>query len=133
MKFGGTNNYFDIGTIHWIEIDVAKSPGDRGIFPGSWCNLSTEEKTIINNIFRFHYKPVLNLPSAGNLFQNLRAEINSSEIGHNLRVNQLLTELIILLARTLNRQKNTHRDYPPVFMKLEKSLTRKSFTPVDGR
>jgi AraC-like DNA-binding protein len=122
MLFGGTNNYFDIGTVTWIDIDMAASPGRNGIFPGSWCNLSLKEKTIIKQIFKLHYKPVLNLPSAGNLMQNMRAELISSEIGHSMRVNQLLNELLIVLARNLTRQKNTHRDYPVVFMKLEKSL-----------
>ncbi|HTE28548.1 helix-turn-helix domain-containing protein [Flavitalea sp.] len=122
MLFGGVNNYFNIGTVTWIDIDVAKSPGDHGIFPGTWCNLSSTEKAIIKKIFRLHYKPILNLPAAGNLLQNIRAELVSSEIGHFMRVNQLLNELLILLARTLSRQKNTHRDYPVVFMKLEKSL-----------
>lgn len=122
MLFGGLNNYFDIGTVTWIDIDVVKSPGDHSIFPGNWCNLSSREKAIIKKIFKLHYKPVLNLPVAGNILQNMQAELISSEIGHCMRVNQLLNELIILLARTLNRQKNTHRDYPVVFMKLEKSL-----------
>jgi AraC-like DNA-binding protein len=122
MAFGGANNYFDIGTVTWIDIEVARNPGDNGIFPGSWCSLSSKEKTIINKIFTLHYKPVLNLPAAGNLLHNLHAELTSSEIGHCLRANQILNELLILVARTLSRQKNTHRDYPIVFMKLEKSL-----------
>jgi AraC-like DNA-binding protein len=122
MMFGGNNNYFDIGTVTWIDINVAGSPVQHGVFPGSWCNLSSKEKTIIKRIFKLHYKPVLNLPASGNLLQNIRTELLSSEIGHCMRVNQLLNELLVVLARTLLRQKNNHRDYPVGFLKLEKSL-----------
>ncbi|MHA4845881.1 helix-turn-helix domain-containing protein [Flavitalea antarctica] len=122
MMFGGTHNYFDIGAVTWIDIHVEGGNVDCGIFPGSWCNLSSDEKIMIKGIFEHYNKPVLHLPATGQLLQDIRTELISSEIGHTLRVNQLLNELLVVLARTLLRQKSTHRDYPAVFVKLEKSL-----------
>lgn len=122
MPFGGIKSYLDIGTVNWIELDVKKYPGDRGITPGSWSNLSSKEKSLIKKIFSLHYKCVINVPNAGSLLQSMHTEMVSSEIGHNTRVNQLTDELLILIARSLSRQKNHYRDYPNVFVRLEKSL-----------
>src|SRR5918993_4479440 len=122
MLFGGVNNYFDIGTVCWIELDVKRSPGDKGICPGNWSSFSSKEKTMIRKIFSLHYKPVININSTGVLLQSMHVEMLSSEIGHNTRVNQMIDELLISVARNLSRQKHPHRDHPTVFIKLEKSL-----------
>ena len=122
LAFGGTNGYLDIGTVTWIEVDVNRFPGEKGISPGTWSNLSSKEKAVIKKIFSLHYKTVVSLPGVGTLLQDMHGEMMSSDIGHVTRVNQMIDELLIMIARSLCRQKIPHRDFPIGFIKLEKSL-----------
>jgi AraC-like DNA-binding protein len=62
------------------------------------------------------------LKDAGTIFQNIQNEFHNQEIGYVTRINQLIDELFILLARQLTRQNNSRRDFPQTFMKLEQTL-----------
>jgi AraC-like DNA-binding protein len=62
------------------------------------------------------------LKEAGALFQNIHNEFTNQEIGYCTRINQLVDELFILIARQLMRQNNSRRDFPQTFMKLEQTL-----------
>jgi AraC-like DNA-binding protein len=67
--------------------------------------------------------PVLSkFKEAGVLFQHIQQELFTQEIGYSTRVNQLIDELIILVARHLTRQNNSRRDFPQTFTKLEQTL-----------
>jgi hypothetical protein len=59
---------------------------------------------------------------AGNVFQIMHNEFLNQEVGYMARINQLIDELFILIARQLTRQNNSRRDFPQTFMKLEQSL-----------
>ena len=62
------------------------------------------------------------LKEAGNIFQNIHYELTNQEVGYSARINQLIDELFILVARQLTRQSNSGRDFPQTFTKLEESL-----------
>ena len=123
--FGGEKDFLDIGTLAWLHIAIDKSDRNGKLVLGKWSNLSKPENRSIEKILMHNNTPVLfKLKEAGILFQNIRHEIFNQEIGYVTRVNQLIDELFILIARQLTRQNNSRRDFPPTFIKLEGTLRK---------
>jgi AraC-like DNA-binding protein len=122
-KFGGQKGVLDIGKLYWIYIEVNKSVPDERIMFGKWSSLPKIEILAIGKILRLCNTPVLSrIKEAGRIFNEIQNEIFNQQIGYLTRTNQLIDELIILIARKLTLQNNTHRDFPQSFMKLENAL-----------
>ena len=69
--------------------------------------------------------PVLsNQKQAGALFQRAGHEIFNQEIGYITRINHVIDELFILIARHLSRQNNLSRNFPQSFLLLEQTLRK---------
>lgn len=123
MEFGGEKGVLDIGTLCWIDFKIENPETPENLLPGKWSNLSKNEYQAIGKIFVLNNNPVLSkLRETGRIFHELRLELFNQQIGYNTRVNQLLDELFILVARKLTLQKNSHRDFPQTFTKLEQTL-----------
>src|SRR6187397_2141614 len=121
--FGGEKDFLDIGTISWLSIQSTPSERSGKIAVGKWSSLSESENRTIGKILILNNSPVLSrLKEAGVILQNMQQEILNQEIGYVTRVNQLIDELFILIARQLTRQNNSRRDFPQTFMKLEQTL-----------
>src|SRR5688572_560980 len=121
--FGGEKDFLDIGTISWLCIQAAQVEGNGKMAIGKWSSISESENRTINKILTLNNSPVLSrLKEAGVILQNIQQEILNQEIGYVTRVNQLIDELFILIARQLTRQNNSRRDFPQTFMKLEQTL-----------
>ncbi|MGG9961421.1 AraC family transcriptional regulator [Ferruginibacter sp. SUN106] len=122
-KFGGQKGVLDIGKLCSLYIEVNKAePADRIMF-GKWTSLPKNEILAIGKILRLCNTPVLSrVKEAGRILTEIRNEIFNQQIGYSTRVNQLLDELFILIARKLTLQNNTHRDFPQSFMNLENAL-----------
>jgi AraC-like DNA-binding protein len=123
QSFGGEKDLLDIGTLSWIHIELQHlEPGGK-IAMGSWSRLTDSESTTIGRILLLNNNPVLSkLKDAGTIFQNIQNEFVNQEIGYCARINQLIDELCILVARQLTRQNISRRDFPQAFMKLEQTL-----------
>jgi len=120
--FGGENGILNIGTLTWLNLKVNNTAPGR-ILPGSWSNLSESESITISKILLFNSAPILiKLRERTTLFQNIKNELTSQEIGYATRVNQLIDELFITIARQVTRQNNSQRDFPQTFLKLEQAL-----------
>jgi AraC-like DNA-binding protein len=52
----------------------------------------------------------------------LKNEIFNQQFGYVVMANQLIDELLILMARLLIHQNNSQRDFPQIFLKLEDTL-----------
>lgn len=123
QKFGSDKGFFDAGTLTWISIKPEKfdSSGDMAL--GKWSSLSETENKVIGKIFASNNKPILSrFKTAGEIFLNLEKELFIQEIGFRIRVNHLIDELLISIARQLSKQDNWRRDFPQTFMKLEQTL-----------
>jgi AraC-like DNA-binding protein len=123
QAFGGKKDFMDIGTVAWlyIELEQLEKSGKKRL--GKWSFLSDNESKTIRQIFLLNNTPVLTkLKEVGIIFQNLLQEIQNQEVGYITRVNQLIDELFILVARQLTRQNTSRRDFPETFMKLEQTL-----------
>ena len=121
--FGGEKDLLDIGSISWLGIKLDKLEATGKMAMGKWSSLSENESKTIGKILALNDSPVLSkLKEAGTILQNLQHEILNQEIGYTTRVNQLIDELFILIARQLTRQNTSRRDFPQTFMKLEQTL-----------
>lgn len=121
--FGGEKDLLDIGTVSWLHIELEELNEGGKINFGKWSGLSESDGRSIGKIFLMTRGSVLSkLKEAGPLFQSIHQEFINQEIGYTSRINQLIDELFILIARQLTRQQNSRRDFPQTFLKLEQSL-----------
>jgi AraC-like DNA-binding protein len=120
---GGERDFLDIGSVSWLHIRLQQLALTGSMVPGKWSSLPGNESRVIGKILVLNNTPVISkLKEAGVLFQDLQHELFNQEIGYSTRINQLLDELLILIARHLTRQNNSRRDFPQTFMKLEQTL-----------
>ena len=123
-EFGSANNVLEIGAFSWINIAIPGNSKGK-LQTGSWSNLSPEEKDAIGNILvpdqSLAFEKFL---VAGNIFKDIQSELFNQEIGYKARVNHLLDEFFILMARQFTRISNPGRDFPKTFMQLEEELRR---------
>jgi AraC-like DNA-binding protein len=123
QSFGGEKELLDIGTVSWMHLELQQLERNGKIAMGKWSRLTDGESRTIGRILLLNNCPVLSkLKEAGSIFQNIQAEFVNQEIGFTSRINQLIDELFILIARQLTRQNNSRRDFPQTFMKLEQTL-----------
>jgi AraC-like DNA-binding protein len=121
--FGGKKDFLDIGTVTWVHIKLEQLEKNGKMVLGKWSHLSDAESRTIGKILLLNTTPVLSKQKeAGSLLHNIPQEISNQEIGYVTRVNQLIDELFILLARQLTRQNDSRRDFPQTFMRLEQTL-----------
>jgi AraC-like DNA-binding protein len=121
--FGGEKDFLDIGTISCLHVQLEHIDKHGKMVMGHWSGLSQNESKTLGKILVLSNSPVLSkLKEAGLILQNMQLEMMHQEIGFTTRVNQLIDELFILIARQLSRQNNSRRDFPQTFMKLEQSL-----------
>lgn len=124
-NFGGQKGVLDIGKLCWLYIEVNKSMPDERMMFGKWSSLPKNEILAIGKILRLCNTPVLSrVKEAGRILFEIQQELLNQQIGYTTRVNQLIDELFILIARKLTLQNNTHRDFPQSFMNLENSLRK---------
>ncbi len=122
--FGNEGNVLEIGSFFWIHIKMDKN--ERGEFvTGSWSNLTDKESHTVSKVLQSDHSPVLQkFHEIGNIFKTIQSEIFTQEIGYQARVNHLLDEIFIQIARYFTRISNPGRDFPGTFMKLEQELRR---------
>lgn len=121
--FGGEKDLLDIGTVSWLHLGLQQLEQNGKLTLGKWSRLTDSESSTIEKIILLNNSPVLSkLKEAGTIFQHIYNEFINQEIGYTARINQLIDELFILIARQLTRQNNSRRDFPQTFLKLEQSL-----------
>ncbi len=128
QKFGGGKGFLDIGTLSWINIKIEKLEANGKIIPGKWSSLSENERFTIGKILLVNNRALhLRLKEAGSILENIKAELQRQEIGFHTRVNQLIDELLILIARQLTQQNDSRRDFPKTFLQLEQTLRQRLY------
>jgi AraC-like DNA-binding protein len=121
QTFRGEKDILNIGTLSWIHLQIEKIEAN-GMSLGTWSHLSKNERLTIGKILLVNNATVLKLKECQTLLLTIREELVNQEIGFTTRVNQLIDELFIGIARQCTRQNNSQRDFPQTFMKLEQTL-----------
>lgn len=123
QPFRGERDVIDIGTLFWIHIKVERVEADKQLVLGKWSGLSESEIRTISRILHLNNTSALvRMKDAHTILQNIQTELYQQQIGFNTRVNQLIDELLILVARQSTHQSILQRDFPRVFIKLEETL-----------
>lgn len=123
QSFGSEKGFLDIGTLWCMHLELEQKERNDLVALGKWSRLTDAEWRTIGKILLLNNVPVLSkLNDVGRLFHSIYTEFINQEIGYAARINQLIDELIILIARQLTRQNNARRDCPQKFMKLEQVL-----------
>ncbi len=123
QSFGGEKGFMDIGTLWCMHLELEQI-GRNGIFAtGSFGQLTDSEWRAIGRILLLNNGPVLSkFKEVGPLFHDIHLEFVNQEIGYTARINHLIDELLILIARQRTRENNSRNDCPQKFMKLEQAL-----------
>jgi AraC-like DNA-binding protein len=115
--------YLEIGSLYWLHLTLPGQDSGKKKTAKKWSSISPEELVSIRQIFFLNPVPVLSrMQEAGTIFTQIRTELINQEIGYVTRVNQLLDQLLILIARKLTQQNSSQRDFPQTFLKLEQAL-----------
>ncbi|MBT1707369.1 AraC family transcriptional regulator [Fulvivirgaceae bacterium PWU5] len=125
QAFGGSKEFIDIGTFCWICVDVKQDGSSRNMTLGDWSGLSEHDSITISKILHLHDIAVLSkVKEAFVMLQGIKDELFQREIGYVTRVNHLIDDLLIFVARQSGQQRNLRRDFPETFTKLEETLRR---------
>ena len=123
QSFGGEKDLLDIGTVSWMHLELQQLERNGKMATGKWSRLTEAECRTIGRILLLNNCGVIpKFKEVGIVFQNIQTELINQEIGYTARINQLIDELLILVARQFTRQNNSRRDFPQTFMKLEQTL-----------
>ncbi|MDO9374738.1 MAG: AraC family transcriptional regulator [Bacteroidota bacterium] len=124
QKFGNEKGILELGTISWIELNIQQAKNSELIL-GKWSKLSNPEGNAVRKLLSLNSNPVLTkLNQVGEIFNAISLEIHNNELGFVTRVNHLIDELIIKIARHRTKQNNPSRDFSKVFMNLEVALRK---------
>ncbi len=122
-KFGGQKGVLDIGKLCWIYIKAEKTGPVEDIMFGKWSNLPKNEMLAVIKILKLSISPVLTrIKEAGRILSEMQYELFNQQLGYRTKINQLIDELFILIARKISQQNNPHRDFPQSFLKMEQAL-----------
>ena len=123
QTLGSEKGFLDIGTLWWMHLELDQMERNGIVAMGNWSRLTDFECRTIGRILLLNNGPVLSkLNNAGPLFNHMHQEFVNQEIGYAARINQLIEELLIIIARQLTSQNNSRRGCPQKFMELEKTL-----------
>jgi len=116
------NGLLAIGSFSWINIEMEKNSSGE-LIAGKWSAFSKTESMAIGKTLLFQRTSnIIRFQEASKIFKCLEAELFGEQIGFQARVNHQLDELLIQIARQLNSQNNSGRDFPKTFLLLEQSL-----------
>ena len=123
QTFSGEKGILNIGSFFWFHLHTEKMDATGKMILGPWSGLSESECLTIGKILLLNNTSVLlRLKESIEILQRIQHELFNQEIGYTTRVNQLIDELFIVIARQSTRQSNSRRDFPQTFMKLEQTL-----------
>lgn len=123
QSFGGSRGFVDIGTFYWISIEVKHADNSQKMVLGDWSGLSESDSVTISKILQLNNIVVLSkVKEAFIILHAIKDELFQREIGYSTRVNHLIDELLIFIARQSSRQTNLRRDFPEMFTKMEEAL-----------
>lgn len=121
--FGGSKEMWDVGSVLSITINPRFFSEEGELILGDWSGISDTEQRLIGKLFSLNKKPVLqSFKSVGEILLKIQNEITSNELGFKTRINHLIDELLIGIARQMSKQDNQRRDFSQTFQKLDNIL-----------
>lgn len=105
QKHGGTRAVMDIGELSWIIVRPARFDRSGKLQLGPWSSLPPEEQNYIASQLLKAPTPIVvpKHPAVRSIFEELLMEFSTQRQGRVWRANRLIDELLLLLARALER------------------------------
>ncbi len=123
QKFGGVKEIWDVGLVLSITINPRFFSEEGELILGDWSGISDAEQRLIGKLCSLNTKPVLqNFKLVGEVLLKIQNEIVSNELGFKTRINHLVDELLIGIARQMSKQDNQRRDFSQTFQKIDHIL-----------
>lgn len=125
IEFGNFNSVLEIGSFFWIKLKGHYSQHTDKWKPGEWSRLTNEASGQVCDIIHSASPPVLQkCNEAGLILKNIQAELTAQSVGYSAKVNGLIDELLILIARQFTSISSPGRNFPKTFMELEQQLRK---------
>ncbi len=121
-EIGGVNGVFGIGAVYRLSISVEQTTGS---LLGKWSGLAGGDGLTILNDLSARRAHALKVRGAAEIFQEIRNDIVTRDIGYLIRVNHLIDLLLINIVRQSSRLPDSHTDFERAFKSLEQTLRRK--------
>jgi len=121
-KLSSPKGFLEIGSLAWIHFKIDSLERAK-FFPGKWSSLSESERYTIGNILLMNRSLAPSKTGeASRILASLQSELLNQGIAFHTRVNQLLDELLVAIARELAKEANPGRDFSKIFFQLEQKL-----------
>ena len=123
QSLGSPSGTLEIGSLAWITLQPESFELHKELALGKWSAINDNDQKLLGRLLVSHSPVVLNnLKQPYELLQRIENEIKQTEFAYQVRVNQLIDELIVTIVRQLSQQQNQRRDFPQAFAQLEQML-----------
>jgi AraC-like DNA-binding protein len=122
QTFGSLSGSFEVGTFVSLSLDVDFQDNSE-LRLGNWSSISDSEQRLISQILSQKDQSIIpSFKLYGELLQKLEHEMFANEIAYKSKVNNLLDEIWIWLARQMSKNENQGRIFPQTFHRLDQML-----------
>ncbi len=122
QTFGSLSGSFEVGTFVSLSLDVDFQDSSE-LRLGDWSSISDTEQRLISQILSQKDQSIIpSFKLYGELLQKLELEIFANEIAYKSKVNNLLDDIWIWLARQMSKNENQGRIFPQTFHRLDQML-----------
>ena len=122
QSFGSLTGSFEVGTFVSLSLDIEFIDNSE-LKLGDWSNITDSEQRLISQIlFQKDLSIIPNFKHFGELILKIESEILANEIAYKTRINNLLDEIWIWVARQLSKNENQGRIFPQTFHRLDQML-----------
>ncbi|MCP9757524.1 AraC family transcriptional regulator [Lacihabitans sp. CCS-44] len=122
QTFGSLSGSFEVGTFVSLSLGVGFQDNSE-LRLGDWSSISDSEQRLISQILSQKDQSIIpSFKLCGELLQKIEHEMFANEIAYKSKVNNLLDEIWIWLARQMSKNENQGRIFPQTFHRLDQML-----------
>jgi len=104
QKHSGHENMLNVGELIFIIIEPEKFDRKKPLFLGKWCTLPLKIQNKIGKLLANNHSPVIGkIPEVNRILQECMQEVEYRKMGYITKVNNMLTELFIIIGRNLEQ------------------------------
>lgn len=122
QSFGSLTGSFEVGTFVSLSLDIEFLDNSE-LKLGDWSNITDSEQRLISQIlFQKDLSIIPNFKHFGELILKIESEMFANEIAYKTRLNNLLDDIWIWVARQMSKNENQGRIFPQTFHRLDQML-----------
>lgn len=122
QRHGSPQGTLDIGILSWMIIAPKQFNPQGRLNAGSWCSLKQADQNTIGALLAGSRTHAFRCKAIGDILIEIHEELKSRDLGFEARVNQRVTDLLILVARNIAKSRVPAQKSLSNLMKVEKAL-----------